>query len=71
MLPSYFKKTLNVLASPLFYTKYLILLTGATIPSKIHCNPRFFPYFQHAIGAINGSHIPVSSPANLHVVYHN
>ena len=70
-LPSYFKKTLNVLASPPFYTKYHILPTGATIPSKIHRNPKFFPYFQHAIGAIDGSHIPVSAPANLHAVYRN
>ena len=70
-LHSYFKIILNILSGPLFYTKYLMLPTGETMPSKIYHNPEFFPYFQHAIGAIDESHIPVMPSAHLHPLYQN
>ena len=71
MLHSYFKKILNILSGPPFYTKYLMLPTGETIPSNIRHNPKFFPYFQHTIRAIDGSHIPVMPPTHLCPLYQN
>ncbi len=67
----YFKKTLSILASPPFYTKYITFSIGENVPSRIRHNPKFYPYFAHAIGAIDGSHIPVSPPSHLRPAYRN
>ena len=71
MYCSYFKNTLNILSSLPFYTKYITFPTGETIPLKIRQNPKFFPFFQHAIGAVDGSHIPIFPPAYMRSVYRN
>ena len=34
-------------------------------------NPKFWPYFKDALGAIDGSHINFAPPASLHDVYQN
>lgn len=67
----YFKKILYVLCSAPFYTKFVQFPTGQTIPQKIRANSKFYPYFRDAIGAIDGSHIPVSCPAHLRGGYRN
>jgi len=48
-----------------FYTQ-CIRLPGANspIPPKIRRNPRFFPYFRDALGALDGSHIHSAPPAS-------
>ena len=50
---------------------YIKLPSAADVPWKIHCNPKFWPFFWHAVGAIDGSHIPVAPPAILHGQYCN
>ncbi|KIK79285.1 hypothetical protein PAXRUDRAFT_73814, partial [Paxillus rubicundulus Ve08.2h10] len=67
----YFHKILIIFSSPPFYTNYVQLPTGKQIPAKIHDNPKFWPYFCHAVGAFYGSHIHVSPPAFLHANYQN
>ena len=62
---------MDILATPLFYTTYIHFPTSDTIPSKIQHNPKFYPYFHNAIGAIDGSHIPAAPPGHLRGPYHN
>ena len=50
---------------------YVQFPSGNNIPAKIQQNPKFFPYFRDAIGAIDGSHIPITPPALFRPLYHN
>ncbi|KIJ07772.1 hypothetical protein PAXINDRAFT_41894, partial [Paxillus involutus ATCC 200175] len=54
----YFKKILNVFSHPDIYNKYvrLPLVNDPTPPEILH-DPRFYPAFRSAIGAIDGTHI--------------
>lgn len=46
------------LSSPPSHTTYVHLLTiHDAVPSKILSNPKFFPFFEGAIGAMDGTHI--------------
>lgn len=45
-------------SSPPFYTKYVHLPKASEItPSSILNNPKFFPFFQNALGGMDGTHI--------------
>lgn len=49
---------LNKLSSPPFYTLYVQLPTAdSPIPDFILHNPKFFPFFEGALGAVDGTHI--------------
>ncbi|KAF8157905.1 hypothetical protein B0H34DRAFT_636408, partial [Crassisporium funariophilum] len=49
---------LFALSSPPFYTTYVHLPTvDDAVPSEILSNPKFFPFFKGAIGAMDGTHI--------------
>ena len=61
---------LKIFSSPPFYTTY-VQPPSDTIQSKIRHNPKFYPFFRNAIGAIDGSHIPVAPPSNLRPKYRN
>ena len=53
-----------IFSSPPFYTNHIILPTGTEpVPPQICNNPKFWPYFKDAIGAIDGSHFLCSPPA--------
>ena len=54
-------------SSPPFYTTY-VYLPGADEPppSCISNNPRYYPFFAHALGACDGSHIAVAPSADDH-----
>lgn len=55
---------LVIFSSPPFYTMYVRLPTADDpIPPQIYNNPKFWPYFKDAIGAIDGSHIHSAPPA--------
>lgn len=41
------------------------------IPSKIHDNPKFWPFFKDCLGALDGSHIHCSPPACERPAYQN
>ena len=48
----------DILSSPPFYTNHVILPNANNpVPPEIQQNPKFWPYFQGALGAIDGSHI--------------
>ncbi|KIM59698.1 hypothetical protein SCLCIDRAFT_47379, partial [Scleroderma citrinum Foug A] len=67
----YFQKMLVIFSSPPFYTTYIQLPTGESVPPKIRHNSKFWPFFQNAIGAIDGSHIHAAPPAFVHPNYQN
>jgi len=49
---------LFALTSPPFYTTYVHLPTvHDPVPSQILSNPKFFPFFDEAVGAMDGTHI--------------
>jgi hypothetical protein len=54
----YFKKVLFAVSSPSFYSKYVYLPDASeSPPSAIRDNPKFWPFFDGAIGAIDGTHV--------------
>ena len=49
------------MSSHSFFTRLVILPTPATpMPDIIHYNPRFWPWFWGALGALDGSHFNIS-----------
>ncbi|KAJ8519770.1 hypothetical protein ONZ45_g3304 [Pleurotus djamor] len=59
----YFSKILKALASPPFYTKYVRLpQIDDPTPAFIQDNPKFFPFFRGALGAMDGTHINCWTP---------
>jgi hypothetical protein len=48
----------HLLVSKAFYSKYVPPPNPTTSPYILD-NPKLFPFFKYAIGAIDGSHIPV------------
>lgn len=51
-------------ASPPFYTTYVKLpAADAHVPYHIFENPRFFPFLERVIGAIDGTHIKAAATA--------
>ena len=55
---------LTAFSTPPFYTKY-VQLPKATdpTPSEILNNPKFYPYFEDVVGALDGTHITCSPSA--------
>ena len=62
---------LITLSSPPFYTGYVQFPMEEAISTKVQQNPKFWPYFKSAIGAIDGSHIHAAPPANIRSNYRN
>jgi hypothetical protein len=49
---------LDYFSSPPFYTEYVQLpIGGSPVPPLIQENLKFFPFFQSALGAVDGTHI--------------
>jgi hypothetical protein len=47
-----------MLTSPSFYNKYVHLPSNMSpVPDKIQNNPKFYPFFAGALGAMDGTHI--------------
>jgi hypothetical protein len=59
---------LDILAGHEFYTKYVQLPSVEDPPPEaIRQNPKWWPYFQHVLGALDGTHINCSpTAAQLH-----
>ena len=56
----------SIFSSPPFYTNHVKLPNANyPIPPEIQHNPKFWPYFKDALGAIDGSHINFAAPAWL------
>lgn len=61
----YFRKMLGIFSSPPFYTTHVHLPTAdSPISMKIRNNPKFWPFFKDALGALDGSHIHSAPPAS-------
>lgn len=57
---------------PQFYKSFVKFPTESTpLSDCIEDNNSFFPYFKDCIGAIDGSHIPVSPPENERAAFRN
>ena len=57
----YFTKMLNTFSSAPFYTDSVCLPDiNAAVPEYIRENPKFYPFFEGAIGTIDGTHFDCS-----------
>ena len=67
-----FNQILNAVTSPMFYYTYVKLPTQSTpLDSYISENPKFYPFFKGALGALNGTHISAHPLAAEHSRYCN
>uniref|UniRef100_A0A8R7URF2 Nuclease HARBI1 n=1 Tax=Triticum urartu TaxID=4572 RepID=A0A8R7URF2_TRIUA len=64
----YFNKVLQSIMS---LSGQLIQLPPINVPQKVSSNPKFMPYFQDCIGAIDGTHVPISISLRLQDPYRN
>src|ERR1700683_3309105 len=63
---------LCIFSSYPFYTKYVLLPTADDpVPSEICENPKLWPYFKDALGALDSSHIHSSPPAIQRLFHRN
>ncbi|KIJ11458.1 hypothetical protein PAXINDRAFT_37254, partial [Paxillus involutus ATCC 200175] len=67
----YFRKMTIIFSSAPFYTKYVHMPADDEIHTKICTNPRFWPFFKDAIGALDGSHIHAAPSAQQRGMYRN
>ncbi|KAJ8522016.1 hypothetical protein ONZ45_g1366 [Pleurotus djamor] len=69
-ISKYFRQVLLAVSSPPFYTKYVYLPSAdSTVPIPIYENPKWYPFFDGAIGAMDGSHFAACpSAADRHAV---
>jgi hypothetical protein len=58
----YFRKMTVIFSTPPFNTEYVKQHTADDLPSPLATH-RTLHYFGHALGAIDGSHIPIKAPA--------
>ena len=64
MISRYFKRILQALATPPFYTLYVQLPSAnSPCPPEIRNSARFYPFFDGVLGAIDGTHINCTSSA--------
>jgi hypothetical protein len=62
----------NIFSSQPFYTKYVKQpQSSAASASYLYKNPKLYPFFKDAIGAIDGSHIHLSAPSSLRTACQN
>ncbi|KAH9159487.1 hypothetical protein EDB89DRAFT_1803115, partial [Lactarius sanguifluus] len=63
-ISKYFCRVLDAMSSPPLYTKHVQLpKANQPSPSFILNDPKFFPFFEGALGAIDGTHINCSPSA--------
>jgi hypothetical protein len=68
----YFREMVDAFSHPPFYTKYVQLPATDDPPSLFFKDdPKMWPFFQHALGAIDGSHLPFYPPASEKELYRN
>jgi hypothetical protein len=63
-LGSHFRKILDILSSPEFYTKYVCIPAADDPPPKeIRQNTKWWPHFRNVLGVLDGTHINCSPSA--------
>jgi hypothetical protein len=71
-LNRYFRHILGTVSSPPFYTKWVKLpAIDVSVPPHILDKPKWFPCFENAIGAIDGTHINCCPSAADRAASHN
>jgi hypothetical protein len=71
-LNRYFRHILDIVSSTLFYTKWVMLPTiDDPVPPHILENPKWFPFFENAIGAMDATHIDCCPSAADRAASHN
>ncbi|ODN73084.1 hypothetical protein L198_08314, partial [Cryptococcus wingfieldii CBS 7118] len=56
-----FRKVLKSITSPDFYGRWVQQPTSETpIDPRLADNPKFYPFFRECVGAIDGTHVPVT-----------
>jgi hypothetical protein len=61
-----------IFSSPPIYTNHVHFPTADDpVSPHIRNNPKFWPFFEHALGALEGSHIPCATPSVLQANYRN
>jgi hypothetical protein len=61
---------LYIFSSHPFYTEHVCLPGADDFVSSCICDqPKFWPYFKDALGALDGSHIHVAPPASQCAVH--
>ncbi|KZV95807.1 hypothetical protein EXIGLDRAFT_714896 [Exidia glandulosa HHB12029] len=61
-----FREILRVLSGPRFYTKFVRLPAVENPPAPyLQNNPKFWPFFDKCLGALDGTHIICSTSANM------
>jgi DDE superfamily endonuclease len=61
----------EIFSSEPFFSKHVHLPPSNSVHKKLQDNYYFWPFFQDAIGAIDGSHIPASPPSKERSIFHN
>jgi DDE superfamily endonuclease len=63
---------LNIFSSAPLYTRHVRQPKAQDhVPSKIRRNPKFYPYFKDAVGALDGSHIHSAPQASERAFHRN
>ncbi|KIN96156.1 hypothetical protein M404DRAFT_48269, partial [Pisolithus tinctorius Marx 270] len=71
MISQYFRKFIFIFSLSPFYDAYVHMPAVDEVQSGIREDPRFWPFFQDAIGALDGSHIHAALGANDQAPYRN
>jgi hypothetical protein len=66
----YMNNVIEAILRPTFYGKY-VQLPSIAVPSEIKDNPKYFPFFQNVLAAIDGSHINATPASGDRARYHN
>ena len=61
----------KIFSSQPFYSKYIQQPSDDQSSHPLYHNKKLWPFFQHALGAIDGSHIHFSPPAFSQAAYRN
>ncbi|KAF9067822.1 hypothetical protein BDP27DRAFT_1168865, partial [Rhodocollybia butyracea] len=57
-ISSHFQKILSSLASPQFYSRWVKPpVVGSLVPKEIQRQPKWTPFFDSVLGAMDGTHI--------------
>ncbi|KAH9086350.1 hypothetical protein LEN26_020207 [Aphanomyces euteiches] len=63
--------SLHVIAALLRLYPDVVTLPTNDIPYEVHSNPKMYPFFEHCIGALDGTHIKATPPQDSRMAFRN